>query len=118
MPFDVEEAREARARAVLEDVEPPRIRRLRDAHVVGHQVHDVPHAARFQRLDPAPVVGIGPDVRVEARRIGDVVAMRAARHRLEIGRRVAIADAERVEIVDDGAGVAEGEATVELQAIG
>ena len=28
MPLDVEEAREARARAVLEDVQPPRVRRL------------------------------------------------------------------------------------------
>ena len=105
-------------RAVLEDVEPPRIRRLRDAHVVGHQVHDVPHAARFQRVDPAPVIGLGPEVGVEARGVGDVVAVRAPGNRLQIRRRVAIADAEGVEIVDDVVGVAEGEAPVQLQTIG
>ena len=86
MPVDVEEAREARARAVLEHVEPPRVRRLRDAHVVRHEVHDVPHAARVQRVDPRPVLLVGADLRVEPRRIGDVVAVRAAGHRLQIRR--------------------------------
>ena len=45
MPFDVEEASEARARPVLEHVEPPRIRGLGDAHVIRHDVEHVPHAA-------------------------------------------------------------------------
>ena len=117
VPLDVEEAREARARPVFEHVQPPRVRRLRDAHVVRDQIHHVPHAARVQRVDPRPVLLVGADLRVEARGIGDVVAVRAAGHRLQIRRGVAIADAEVVQIVHDRAGVTEGEAAVELQAI-
>ncbi len=39
VPLDVEDGRETRARAVLENIEPPRVRGLRDAHVVRHQIH-------------------------------------------------------------------------------
>jgi hypothetical protein len=117
MPFDVEKVREARARAVLEHIEPPRIGRFRDAHVVGHQVHHVPHAARLQRVDPAPVVGVRTDIRVEARGIGDVVAVRTAGNRLQIRRCIAIADAERVEVIHNRVRVTKREATVELKTI-
>ena len=96
MPFDVEEAREARARSVLEHVEPPRVRRLRDAHVVRHEVHDLAHPARVHRFYPRPVVRVGANLRVETGRVGDVVAVRAVRDRLQIRRGVAIGDAEGV----------------------
>ena len=43
VPFDVEEMGESRARAVLEDVLPPRVRGFRDAHVIRHQVEHVAH---------------------------------------------------------------------------
>ncbi len=56
MPLDVEKVRVSRAGAVLEHVHPPRVRRLRYAHVVGHYVEHVAHAARLQRVDPRPVV--------------------------------------------------------------
>ena len=69
---------------------------LRDAHVVRHQIQDVAHAARAQRVDPAPVVLVGADFRIQPGRVGDVVAVRAAGDRLEIRRCVAVADAERV----------------------
>ncbi len=117
MPFDVEEPREARARSVFEHVEPPRIRRLRDPHVVWHHVEHVPHAARAQRLDPGPVVFFAADVGIETRRIDDVVAVRAAGDGLQVRRGVRIGDAERVEIVDDRPRVTECEAAVELQSI-
>ena len=117
VPLDVEEAGEARARAVLEDVEPPRVGRPGDAHMVGHEVHDVAHAAGLQRRDPGPVVLVRADLRVEARGIGDVVAVRAAGHRLQVRRGVAVADPQIVEIVHDRAGVVETEALMKLEAI-
>ena len=50
-----------------------------------------------QRVDPAPVVLVGADFRVQPCRVGDVVAVRAAGHGREIGRGVAVADAELVQ---------------------
>src|SRR5262249_27280864 len=47
-----------------------------------------------------------------------VVAVRAAGAGLEEGGGVAVADAERVQVGDEVAGVAEGEAAVELEAVG
>ena len=56
VPLDIEEVRVARARAVLEDVQPPGVGRLRDAHVIGHHVEHVPHGVRVEPSDPCPVV--------------------------------------------------------------
>jgi hypothetical protein len=54
------------------------------------------HPEASEPLDPAPVVLVGADLGIEARRIDDVVAVIAAGDRLQIRRGVTIADAERV----------------------
>ena len=117
VPLDVEEAREARARPVLEHVEPPRVRRLRDPHVVRHDVHHVSHAARAERAGPRRVIGVGADLRVELCRIGDVVPVRAAGHGFQVRGGIAVADAEIVQVVHDGVRLPEREAAVELQPV-
>ena len=117
VPLDVEEAREAGARSVLEHVEPPGVRRLRNPHVIRHEIEHMPHRVRVELADPRPVVVCRAEVGVETRRVRDVVAVRTARHGLQVRRRVAVADAERVQVVDDRARVLEREAAVELQPI-
>src|SRR5262245_27917273 len=76
------------------------------------------HSAIAQGSDPIPVVLLGPEILIEFRGVGDVVAVWAARHRREIRRSVAVADPEALQIVDDGVGVGEREGAVELQTIG
>lgn len=85
VPLDVEEMRKPGARPVLEHVLPPPVGRLRNAHVVRHEIEDVPHVVRAKRADPFAVFRVGADVRIERRGIGDVVAVRAARDRFQIG---------------------------------
>ena len=114
MPFDVEEAREARARTILEDVLPPRVRRLRDPHVVRHDVQHVSHPVRSERVDPAPVVVVGAQVRVQTGRVDDVVAMRAARDRSKVRRRVTIADTKLIQVRSDRRRLCERKLGIEL----
>ena len=58
------------------------------------------------------------DLGVELRVIGDVVTVVAARRGLQIGRSVAVGDAKLGKIGDDRGGISEGEAGMELEAIG
>ena len=118
MPFDVEEPREPGAWAVLEDVLPPWIRRRGDPHVVRYQIEYVPHAASGEGINPPPVVRIGADLGIEFRRVGDVVAMQTSGNRGQVRRGIAVADSERLQIIDDVRRVAEREQPVELKAIG
>ena len=85
--------------------------------MIGHDVQDQPQAVLAERLQPGVVLLGGPDLGVEQRVIGDVVAVRAARRGLEIGRGVAVGDAQVGQVGDDRRGVAEGEAGMELEAI-
>jgi hypothetical protein len=117
MPFDVEVRRVNRARAIFEHVHPPLIERLADAHVVRDEIQNLPHAVRVQRLDPRIVIGPGTDRGIELVVIGNVVTVQAVRARLEIRRRVAIADAERVEIRHDLPRLGKRELPVELQPV-
>src|SRR5262249_51621159 len=117
MPFDVEDAREPRARSVLQHILPPRVRRPADAHVVRHEVEQMAHAIRAERVDPLAVVPLGSEIRVEPRRIGDVVAVRAARDCSEIRRCVAIPDPELSQVPGYRARVAERKTVIELKTI-
>ncbi len=117
VPVDVENRGVPRAGSVFQHVLPPRVGRLRDAHVVRHEVDDVPHVAPAQRLDEPPIRRLVSDLRIEPRRIRDVVAVCTARHRAEVTRRVDVRNPERVEVVHDPGGVVEGEGRVELQSI-
>ena len=116
--IDVEEGRVRRAGAVFENVHPPAIERLADAHVVRDEIDDLSHLARVKIGDPGIVIGARADRRVELVVIGDVVAVQAFRARLKIRRRVTIADPERVEIRHDFPRLRKGELPIELQPVG
>ncbi len=117
-PVDIEEAGVHRGLAVLEHVHPPGVVAAEDAHVVRHEIEDVPHAvARAARRQALEVRGAA-DLRVERVVVDDVVAVRAAGARAKVRRAVQVADAERGQVGHERGGIGEGEAGVELQAIG
>ena len=118
LPFDVEIGRVERAGSVFEHIHPPLIERLADAHVVRDEIDDLSHAVRVQISDPGVVFLARADGGVQLVVIGDVVTVQALRARLEIGRRIAIADAKRVKIRNNLPRLRKGELPVELQPVG
>ena len=116
--MDVEIGRVERAGAVFENIHPPLIERLADAHVVRDEIDDLSHAVRMQIGDPGIVLLARPDRGIQLVVIGDVVTVQAFRARLEIGRRIAIADPERIQVRHDFPRLGKGELPVELQPVG
>src|SRR5580704_1333615 len=51
VPVDVEELRKSRAGAILQDIHPPLVLRINNAHVIGHEIGDLTHASLLQRGD-------------------------------------------------------------------
>ncbi len=83
-PVDVEVIGEARARAVLEHVDPPGVLAGADPHVVGDEVDDMAHPAGAEGVCPGHE-GFGTaDLGVELGRIDQVVAVRAPRLGLQV----------------------------------
>jgi hypothetical protein len=117
-PLDVEIRGIKGAGAVFENVHPPLIERLTDAHVVRDKIDNLPHPVRVQIGHPGVVFLARPDGRVQLVVIRDVVAVETLRARLEIGRRITIADPERMQIRHDFARMGKGELPVELQPVG
>ena len=77
------------------------IERLADAHVVRDEIEDLSHPVRVQVRDPRIVFLARADRRIQLVVIGDVVAVQAFRARLKIGRRITVADPERMQIRHD-----------------
>ena len=117
VPFDIEEARARRRAAILEHVRPPRVAASRDAHVVGHDVHELAHTVAPERLDQTAIVALGAQRRVELPVVSDVVAVRAIGARLQERREVAVGDSERREVRDDPACISERQLGPQLKSV-
>jgi hypothetical protein len=85
--------------------------------MIRHDVDDQPHAVLAQLCDQSLELFLGAQLGIQARVIGDVVAMRAARPGLEDRRGIDMADAEPLQVRHDARGVGEGEFAIELQPI-
>ncbi len=107
VPVDVEGVAVRGGRAVFQHVEPPAVVGAHHAHVVGHDVEDLPHAMRVQRCDEVLVIFRRADLGIERGMVDDVVAVAAARPRLEIGRGIDVADAEVSEVGHEVGGLRE-----------
>ena len=92
IPVDVEVVGEHRARPVLEHIAPPSVGVDVEPHVVRDEVEDVPHVPRGERVREGVVIGFGPELGIELVVVADVVAVQAARTRLEDRRCIAIGD--------------------------
>ena len=77
-----------------------------------------PQAPGGQRARPAAVAGLAAELGVQLRVVDHVVAVRAARRRLQVRRAVQVADAEVGEVAGDRGGVVEGEPGVQLDPVG
>ena len=88
------------------------------AHVIGHEVEHLAHVMGVQRRDERLIVRFVTELRIERVVVADVVAVERAWRRLQVGRGIAGAHAERGEVGDERRRVTKCEARMELQAIG
>src|SRR5262249_30479198 len=84
-PVDVEEGGEGRSGAVFQDVHPPDVARVADAHVVGHRVEDQAHAALAEGGGEGVKVVRAAQLKIETAVVADVVAVTAAGAGLQDG---------------------------------
>src|SRR5262245_962007 len=118
IPLDIEGVRAQGRTAVLQDVSPPRIAASRDAHVVGHDVHDLSHPVGAEDLDQSAVVSLGSELRVEPPVISYVVAVRSLGAREEQRREMAVGDAESRKIGHQAAEIGEAQVRPQLEPVG
>jgi hypothetical protein len=86
--------------------------------VVRHNVQHLPEAVAPERRDHVAEGVRVTEIGIEAAMVDDVVAVRAARARRQIGRRIDVADAEPCQVRRQRCGLGEAEARAELQAVG
>ena len=108
----------AGAGSVFEHVAPPRVGRGPDPHVIGDEIHDVLQPVLAQRVGERRVGLAAADLGVQLVVVADVVAVRAARLRREVGRRVARADAELTRDTARSRPRRQRETAMDLQPIG
>src|SRR5262245_1176713 len=89
-----------------------------DAHVVGDKVEDEPDVGRGERRAETIEGGSAAELRIERAVVDYIVAMGASGARLQNGRSVEVADAERPQIRNDSGGVVEPEGRRELEPVG
>src|SRR5262245_4972589 len=85
--------------------------------MVRHDVEDLAKTMSLQRSDPSGVFFGCADFGIKLLVVGDGIAVEAAWSRLEVGRSVAMADAQVMQIERDSSGVGEGESCVKLETI-
>ncbi len=116
IPFDVKEFRELGAWPVLKHIEPPGVERA-GGHVIWHDVQEHPHVVLMQDVDQTLEVSFAAELRIQSKRIRDVVAMCAARACRHNRRAVEIADAEPAQVRHNLRRVREAELGSELDAV-
>ena len=117
LPINIERGGMRRLGSPFEHVEPPRIVGAADPHVVRHEVEDQADLVVLQRRGQPGEAFIATELGIQPLMIDNVVAMGAAGPRFEKRRSVEMADAELLEIGDDGGGIVEPKIFGELYAV-
>src|SRR5665213_51704 len=107
-----------RSLAPFEHVKPPWIVVKMHADMVRHKIKNETKIVLLQRGAQAFKAGLAAKLGIEPGVIDDVIAVGAAFARLHEGRGIDMADAESLQIGDDGRGGVEVEIRGELQAVG
>jgi hypothetical protein len=119
VPVDVEPAGVRRGGAVRQHVPPPRVvPRRRDAHVVGDDVEYLAEPVLAQGGHEGAPPLLAAEIVARAAVVDDVVAVGRAGCRLQVRRRVEVADPEVGEVVGEVGGGGEVEGGLELDAVG
>ena len=118
MPVDIEETGIDGSLPVFQHVQPPGVVATHDSHVIGHDIDNQPHVVFAESRHKAIKFFRSSDLGIQGVVIDDVVAVHAARPRLEEWRDVAMADAESGEVGNDCRCLHESKIAIELQAIG
>ena len=118
VPVDVEMGRVPARRPVLQHVPPPGVGPAGQRHVVGHDVEHLAESRLRQPPGQPAVGGLAAELGVEPAVVDDVVTVRAALGRLQVGRAVQVTHAEAGQVAGDGGSVVEGEAGMQLDAVG
>ncbi len=106
------------AGTVFQNVHPPGVGRMVDAHVIGHHVDQPFHAVLAESGRERVESLLAAEFGVEPAVVRYVVTVRTARPCLQDGRRVDIAEAQFGEIGNQFAGLDEVELRIQLEAVG
>ena len=117
LPIDIERSSAGRFRSPFQDVEPPRIVGIVNAHVVGHEIEDEPDIRRSERSGQAPKRILAAELGVERIVVDHVISVQAARTRLEERGSIEMADAKRLEIRHQRGRLVEAEVRSELDTV-
>ena len=89
-----------------------------DAHMVGNDIDDQPHGALLQALSKRSKFFFRTDFGIEARVVGDVVAVQAAGMCHQKRRGVAVCNSQIVQVVHYRGRLAKSKCQVQLKPIG
>src|SRR5262249_51499441 len=117
LPIDIERSSAGRLRSPFQDVEPPRIVGIVNAHVVRHEIENEPNVRRIERSGQAPKRILAAELRVERIVVDHVISVRAARARLEERGSIEMADAKGLEIRHQRGRSVEAEIRGELETV-
>src|SRR5947209_3688823 len=78
-PIDIEEFGITRGLAIFQDIQPPGIVTAHNAHVVGNDIQNLPHAMLVERVDELIELLRSPNFRIQTVVVDDVVSVSAAR---------------------------------------
>ena len=105
VPVDIERDRMRRGRTPFQHVEPPGIVGEMHADMVGHEIENQTEIVLLQRRAQSLEAGLAAELRIDLGVVDDVIAVGAALARLHERRGVEMADAERLQIGNDGGGL-------------
>src|SRR5262249_25214212 len=106
-----------RTLAPFQHIEPPRVVRMADAHVVRYEIEDQAKAVRLER-DAHPRKAFGAaEFGIELLVVNDIVAVRAAGPRFQERGSIEMRDAERLEIGCERGGIVEAKILRQLKTI-
>lgn len=117
-PVDIEVRSITAGRAVFEHIPPIAVMPSRDCHVIGNNIEHLAEVAFAETLAEAGMSFFTAQFLIYAMVIDDIIAMRAARSCLQVGRAIDVAYTEKLEIIGDGSSLVKVEVFVQLKAVG
>ena len=94
LPIDIERGRVGGFRSPFQDIEPPRIVGVVNAHVIGHEIENEAHIGRCESIAQALKCLVAAEFGIERIVLDHVISVRASGARLEKWRGIEVTDAD------------------------